>query len=600
MTVCEVSASIQYALKSLGACSEAMEWARDKHSIQDLWDNCPDPEWLLLSLKAIEYHEPLQLRSFAVACVCRHVHLFPDDRFIEIIDVARAAIAGEAGLPELRLAFKRGRTLADDTSRHVNWSLARTAAICSLCDCVRSDPFDAARRASRNGRRAGASRLEEAEWQVDELRRILSPELPILIARARKLLPASSGMGPLRNRGASLEPVVQQHLEIASQNLNALQSAHRQPVNRNPFDEVVTRLAANLDGLVIANAIAVEVGMNLLDAGDHDSVGVLAILLSEAGIAPPSIVARPVDFLSHASPEVIQAARSGLRLSSPRPIESALRALLGGTNWDLPSAAALDILAFHRLPIHADILALRADESEEIAWLLAEAGGRMRGAWTKSNLSDFLCHDSPRVREAALRASARCGLPELPQVCRGAASCLDVTEAIEFLGVLGSPEDLALLQRAALTPRVASSAVTGLGRLGLPAGVSLILDLLELGELVEPAALAFWRITGQEVWRHPAPEPPASMTEDEIDLWEPLAPVDVLQTRAWWNANAARFDNAKRYQVGLNVSEDPLGPVFDRLPFAIRYDVYLRERALTPGTPDWELETWAWKQKCPS
>ena len=42
-----------------------------------------------------------------------------------------------------------------------------------------------------------------------------------------------------------------------------------------------------------------------------------------------------------------------------------------------------------------------------------------------------------------------------------------------------------------------------------------------------------------------------------------------------------------------------LGPVFDQLPLAIRYDVYLRERALTPGTPDWELETWTWQQKNP-
>ena len=41
------------------------------------------------------------------------------------------------------------------------------------------------------------------------------------------------------------------------------------------------------------------------------------------------------------------------------------------------------------------------------------------------------------------------------------------------------------------------------------------------------------------------------------------------------------------------------GPLFDQLPLAIRYDIYLRERALTPGTPDWELETWTWKQTNP-
>jgi len=42
-----------------------------------------------------------------------------------------------------------------------------------------------------------------------------------------------------------------------------------------------------------------------------------------------------------------------------------------------------------------------------------------------------------------------------------------------------------------------------------------------------------------------------------------------------------------------------LNRIFDQLPLTIRYDVFHRERALTPGTPDWELETWTWKQKNP-
>ena len=38
---------------------------------------------------------------------------------------------------------------------------------------------------------------------------------------------------------------------------------------------------------------------------------------------------------------------------------------------------------------------------------------------------------------------------------------------------------------------------------------------------------------------------------------------------------------------------------FDQLPLTARYDVYLHERALTPGTPDWEPETRTWKQRNP-
>lgn len=83
------------------------------------------------------------------------------------------------------------------------------------------------------------------------------------------------------------------------------------------------------------------------------------------------------------------------------------------------------------------------------------------------------------------------------------------------------------------------------------------------------------------------------------DPFGPKPLVDVPRARDWWKANATRFDPAKRYQAGLCVSDAPLGPVFDQLPLTIRYDVYLCERALTPGTPDWELETWMWKQKNP-
>ena len=71
-----------------------------------------------------------------------------------------------------------------------------------------------------------------------------------------------------------------------------------------------------------------------------------------------------------------------------------------------------------------------------------------------------------------------------------------------------------------------------------------------------------------------------------MDMREAPPPVNAPHTRDWWKSNAARFDSAKHYQAGLCVSDAPLGPVFDQLPLAIRYDVYLRERAITPGTPD--------------
>lgn len=366
---------------------------------------------------------------------------------------------------------------------------------------------------------------------------------------------------------------------------------------------VSRRYWEHLDGLRVAGKAAITFVLSAIE-DDNEVASVVALLLAESETDQPIAPEKSAALLLHESPDIRKAAWWGLRLASFRYVEPHLRALLGKPKWDFASAAALDILAFHRLPVQVELGALPDEEGDEIACLIAEAGGRIPGAWNATRLKQFLGHASSRVREAALRASARCGLSELPAVCREAISRLEPVEAIECLGVVGSPEDIRRLQRTVTdspvaNPPVAKAAVDGMGRLGLPACVPFLLDLMDSPELAESAATAFWRITGQEAARGPAQERPPGLTEDELDLWEPHPPVDVSRTRDWWKSNDTRFDPAKRYQIGLNVTDNPLGSVFDQLPLGIRYDVYLRERALTPGTPDWELETWPWMQKSP-
>lgn len=399
------------------------------------------------------------------------------------------------------------------------------------------------------------------------------------------------------NLQPGLASVLHEHFANANQFVVSLRAAAFEFQAYDYAHGLCRRCEANLDALRIAGVSAFAIGQGALD-DDGEVAGPLALLLAESGSNQSWASEEALSLLRHGSPEIRRAAWWGLRLADARQVEPNLRALVGKAPWDLASAAALDILTFHRLPVQAR-LEIPEEEGDEIAWLLAEAGGRMRGAWSAAHLKQFVRHPSPRVREAALRASARCGVPELPAFCRKATTDREPAEAIEFLGVVGSPEDLPRLQRAASNPTIAGAAVGGSGRLGRIAGVPLLLDLLGSAELAESAAIAFWRITGQEVPRGPAPPSPPELTEDELDLWEPRPPVDVPGAREWWKTNAVRFDPDRRWQVGLDVTDAPLGPVFDRLPLAIRYDVYLRERALTPGTPDWELETWTWHQKSP-
>jgi hypothetical protein len=283
----------------------------------------------------------------------------------------------------------------------------------------------------------------------------------------------------------------------------------------------------------------------------------------------------------------------GLRLGSIGTRASLLDTLVREQSLNFAWAAAVDVLAFHRQPVRLTV-DLGTDADADVTWLLAEAAGRVPGAWTVTHLRRCLEHPSSRVRTAALRASARSGVPELTVVCRDATETGSVPEAIEFLGVVGSDADLVRLERAVANSAIANASVRALGRLALPGAVPLLLDILDRPELADAAANALARIAGEELLRDDAPPSPS---EDDV---EPAAPMNAARARAWWAANASRFESRKRYQAGRCVSDDPLGLVFQELSPAIRDDVYLRQRALVPRTPDWELETWPWKVRNPA
>lgn len=399
-----------------------------------------------------------------------------------------------------------------------------------------------------------------------------------------------------------IESVIRHQLDSASQFLGALQATAVGLESSHHFEGLCRRCEANVDALRIGGQAVIRIVQAVTEV-DGELASVVALLLAEAEIDQPATSEQAVSLLRHESPEIRQAAWRGLRLASCRHTELHLRAILRRSKWDFAPAAGLDILAFHRLPVHAEIGEPPNEDGDEIAWLLAEAGGRLCGAWNAAHLNQFLRHSSARVREATLRASARCGLPELPAYCREATLSSAPHEAIEFLGVVGSQEDLSCLRQVAegSTDAVAAKAsVNALGRLGLPSAGPCLLKCLSRPDLADYVATAFERITGIPAPRGPALPPPSHMTEDELDFWTPPQPVDVDALRTIWHPALSRLDPSKRWQMGLNVSDDPLGPVFDQLPPAVRYDVYLRERALRhDATPDWELETWWQHQRNP-
>jgi len=95
MTKSKFSISIQKLLKEFKACKESIVWASEKHSLEDLWQDCPDPEWLLTCLKGLDYYEEELLRKFAISCANRHTKLFPDKRCSEILHIADSVAEGK-------------------------------------------------------------------------------------------------------------------------------------------------------------------------------------------------------------------------------------------------------------------------------------------------------------------------------------------------------------------------------------------------------------------------------------------------------------------------------------------------------------------------
>jgi hypothetical protein len=367
------------------------------------------------------------------------------------------------------------------------------------------------------------------------------------------------------------------HIALATELLTGLRFACLDGSGPPSLDDMWSRARASVDALRRDRAASSEVAVAAA-ATDPDATSIAVLLLAETGA--PDSTARIVGYLRDPACEPRDAAWWGLRLANIGAIADDLSALAAQPTHDYATATARDALAAHRRPVDVPMPSAFESLPEDVAWLTAHARGRAGGEWDGALLSRFLAHPSGVVKATALQAAARARFRDMLDFCRSSSDA----ECLEFLGVVGDANDLARLEQAATggDAELARAAIAGLGKLGLIAAVRPLLDLLDDAERARPAASAIARITGERVRR------------DASDA------IDAAATREWWSSHATNLDSAKRYQAGCDVTEDPLGAVFDELPHRLRRDVYLRERALAPNAPDWELETWPWRQRTPA
>jgi hypothetical protein len=219
------------------------------------------------------------------------------------------------------------------------------------------------------------------------------------------------------------------------------------------------------------------------------------------------------------------------------------------------------------LPVKKWLLELAPGKDEAAAaamWAL----GRLRAQEALPLLSERLERGGPAVAAAAATALLELGDRRALDYCVKAAP--QASWAWMTLGLAGGLAAARALNALAARPGFAADAerLLGLGLLGSPTSVPLLLAHLANKKLAADAALALWLITGAPLQE----EAEAEVQEDELFPEElaklkegkPLAPPAGMPAlapatrlsrqpapwQAFWAANASRFDPQLRYRGG--------------------------------------------------
>ena len=128
--------TLQTALKALGACADAREWAAGK-TYAEAWAQCTNPKWLLWLLQSSD-HLPAKTNE-ALACrFARMVlHLNADPRVLDCIEAREAWIRGEATDEQRAAASAAAWDAASAAASAAARDAASAAAWDAQCEIIR-------------------------------------------------------------------------------------------------------------------------------------------------------------------------------------------------------------------------------------------------------------------------------------------------------------------------------------------------------------------------------------------------------------------------------------------------------------------------------
>lgn len=313
------------------------------------------------------------------------------------------------------------------------------------------------------------------------------------------------------------------------------------------------RAEAHLDGLRGAELHSVDLAAERIKGTETFMATAAALVLFETGESEYHHLI--LEALRSADRPTVEGIRFALRHVDSRPFSDGLGRLLE-EGEQYRAAVAADVLAFHQSPADGLEILLGSDDSE-VRILALGAAARLGRGFPQEVASAVEAPD-PLVRRAALEAAVRLGVPGVHRHCRAAAARETDPDSIcvAFLGVLGDPADLELLQGLLSREDVARQAVYALGAMGSVSAIPWLLELMEDGPLAIPAASAYGRITGEDT-----------------------LPPDPEKARADWKGREAMMTPDQTWQGGLPTPTEGFPLRDGRFSLAARRDLYLRTRA---------------------
>jgi uncharacterized protein (TIGR02270 family) len=318
------------------------------------------------------------------------------------------------------------------------------------------------------------------------------------------------------------------------------------------------RIEAYIDGLLVGGDLALEVCKRHAAEGEAGELFPIMAVLCRRG--QRDLAVNLLHRLDPADAGASLAAADALKYELPYSWTGDLLALLSSDPKIAPILAR--VFGYRRLPCGPQLLAAMppcaADSLVPVLWAL----GRIAYRPASGPLLEYLQTGQECLRSSAAIALARIGEPAAVEYCLSQSA--SHSWPVLPLGLAAGGRALAPLTR--LSEQRSTDAIVGLGLLGDPASVPLLLSLLEREDSAPHAALALQCVTGAALFEtvfvpdEPDEEDdPAQVPPDRGDGRPFGSTVTRLsQNREiwtdWWRANQDRFVSGRRYRDGAAFS----------------------------------------------